>query len=372
MDKQVKILIEGDFIDSFIYSGVLFLVDADLVLKAYSWDQIFKHSISDLAFRNKYRLENYSKGQISSIPEELKKTYSVNNKILSKFELCSKELRVWPSDINIYKNQFYVASEFGVDALDFDWDHGFISKFSSVNRIFNEVSFKLATNTHYRLAIAAGKSGVISVIPDMKYVKKDNVKQIISEPSLDCQWHHNSLIATTDKGGISASFLDIPKQIDFDGTDKEYWDKVKETKKVPPKIKSVDSIYGSRIISSWFAGNKTFNLTESKKLYLHDFKKPEQYEKIDVMSELTTLRYFKAQSSPFGTIMEIGDSLKFFSGHECKTIDEEVSNWRLFPKSTNYLNHLHVIKDDYLSVSLFDMYEPEESDKFGYSKTDYL
>ncbi|MEH6577394.1 MAG: hypothetical protein V7731_10015 [Amphritea sp.] len=368
MSNHVKILIEGDYINSFVYSGVLFLINSDLILKAYSWDRIFDYSISEIKLFHKNRLKDYSKGNVLTIPEELKKTYSISIEKLSELELCSKELLVWPSDINIYKNRFYVASEYGVDALDFDWSNGAISKFSTANRIFDQMSFKLATNSYYRLAIAAGKSGVISVIPDKKYVKRSNVNQIIDEACADCQWQNNSLIANTDNGQYMASFLGIPKKIDFYGIDSEYWAKVKEIKKSPPKINTSSTIHGNKIVSSWFAGNKIFKVTENKKLYLHELNKPQEYEEVELGAELSTLQYFRAQSSPFGTIMEIGDNLKFFTGSEYKTIDDEVVNWRLFPKSTNYLNHLHVIKDDFLSVSLFDMPSQAQENKFGYPK----
>lgn len=368
MNNNAKILIEGDYIDSFVYSGVLFLINSDLVLKAYSWDRIFDHSISEVKFFNKITLKNYAKGNLLTIPDEFKKTYSISIDTLSELELCSKELSVWPSDINIYRNRFYVASEYGVDSLDFDWRNGAISKISPANRIFDQMSFKLATNSFYRLAIAAGKSGVISVIPDKKYVKRSNVNQIIDEPCSDCQWQNNSLIANTDNGQYMASFLGIPKKLDFYGTDNEYWTKVNELKKSPPKILSNSTINGNKIVSSWFAGNSIFKVTEDMKVYLHDVNKDQEYEEVNLGSELSTLQYFKAQSSPFGTIMEIGDNLKFFTGNEYKTIDDEVVNWRLFPKSTNYLNHLHVIKDDFLSVSLFDMPNKIKDNKFGYSK----
>ena len=39
-----KIHIEGDFIDSFIYSGSLFLVDTQLKLTTYSWNDLLNAS----------------------------------------------------------------------------------------------------------------------------------------------------------------------------------------------------------------------------------------------------------------------------------------------------------------------------------------
>jgi len=368
MTSNVTIELEGDYIDSFVYSGVLFLVDSDLLLKAYSWDNVLDSSLSGLNFLQKEKLKIYTKGE-GTLPKELKRKYSVTEKSLTEFELCSKRLNVWPSDINIYKNRFYVASECGVDAFDFDWGNGKVSKFLRSSKIYDEVSFKLATSSHHRLAIAAGNAGLLSVIPDKRYARKEHVNQLIDAPCSECYWHGTNLLANTVEGQYSASYLSIPKKVDFDGLDNEYWELVKQLKNTPPKITENKHINGEPIVSSWFSGKGVFSVTKGLKLYWNNIKNPRDYELVDTNSELSTLKYFKAQSSPFGTVMEVGDELKLFTDEGThKTIAEEVVNWRLFPKSTYYLSHLHIIEDDFLSVSLFDM--PNTTNKFGYSKSD--
>ena len=369
MKKNAKILIEGDYIDSFVYSGVLFLVTSDLILRAFSWDGLFKHAISNINQLKKIGIQDYARGLNDSIPDQIRKTYSISYKKIKDFELCSTELNVWPSDINIYKNRFYVASECGVDSIDFDWNDGLISKFGRPNKIFNEVSFKLATNSFYRLAIAAGNSGLISVVPDQKYVKKQNVNQLIDKPCSDCQWQNNTLIANTLNAQYYASYLSIPKKIDFNGTDSEYWAKVDQIKKAAPSLESQSDINGEKIVSSWFAGKNIFNITESMNVYLRMFGS-NNIEFVDTKSEISTLQYFKAQTAPFGTVMEIGDELKYFSDtEESRILANEVVNWRLFQKSKYYLNHLHLIEDDSLSIVLFDMPKESHFNKFCYSKT---
>lgn len=363
MNEHIKIEIEGDFIDSFVYSGVLFLVNSDLILSTYSWDGLLQKAISEFNMLICRRITNYSKGILSTLPVEYKKTYSISSDSLSSFKLCSKELNVWPSDINIYKNRFYIASELGVDTLDFEWDGGFVSKFASTNRIFDEMSFKLATNSHYRLAVAAGKSGVLSMVPDIKYIKRTDIRQLVDFSSIDCQWQGNHLIANTEKGNLTASYLNIPSDSDFDGTKKEYWEKVKVIKKTAPKIDIYNKIHDSNIMSSWFVGDNVFKLTEEKKLYRVDLKDQNDIKEVDLKHNISTLKYFQAKSSTFGTIMETGDCLSLISDKGSYTIDDDFANWRLFPKSKDYLNHLHIIKDEHLSVMLFDNLS---SKKYGY------
>lgn len=368
MTSKVKIEIEGDYIDSFVYSGVLFLVNSDLSLKAYSWDNVFDRCLDGLGILHKILLKKYSKGT-ASITDELSRTYSISHKSLSDFELCSKQLSVWPSDINIYKNRFYVASEQGVDAFDFDWGDGKVSEFKRPTKIFDEVSFKLATSSYHRLAIAAGKSGLLYLTPEKRYARKEDLKQLIDRPCSDCHWHNTNLVANTVDGQFVASYASIPKQVDFDGTNQEYWELVKTLKNTPPEIQERKSINGQTIVSSWFSGKGLFSLTNDLKLYWNSIENPSEYEFVDTGSELSTLKYFKAQSSPFGTVMEIGDDLKIFTGNGAhQVIAKEVVNWRLFPKSSYYLSHLHVIEDEALSILLFDI--PTNPNKFGYSKSE--
>jgi hypothetical protein len=39
---RISIAIEGDFIDSFIYSGTLFLVNGDSRISTYSWESLLQ------------------------------------------------------------------------------------------------------------------------------------------------------------------------------------------------------------------------------------------------------------------------------------------------------------------------------------------
>lgn len=43
---DIKVNIVGDFIESYIYSGVLFTVDTNGVLCSYSWEHLIKRYLS--------------------------------------------------------------------------------------------------------------------------------------------------------------------------------------------------------------------------------------------------------------------------------------------------------------------------------------
>lgn len=46
--NKFTINIEGDYVDSYIYSGLLILVDIDYKLTIYKWEQLFNQGLSGL------------------------------------------------------------------------------------------------------------------------------------------------------------------------------------------------------------------------------------------------------------------------------------------------------------------------------------
>lgn len=51
--NDYNISIEGEFIDSFIYSGYLFLLDINFSLNIYKWDNLAKTALKQLGFMQK-------------------------------------------------------------------------------------------------------------------------------------------------------------------------------------------------------------------------------------------------------------------------------------------------------------------------------
>jgi len=48
-------------------------------------------------------------------------------------------------------------------------------------------------------------------------------------------------------------------------------------------------------------------------------------------------------------------------------IEGEPVNWRVFPKSINYINHLHIIYEDYMDIYIFthDYFVNQKEKKLG-------
>lgn len=72
--------------------------------------------------------------------------------------------------------------------------------------------------------------------------------------------------------------------------------------------------------------------------------------------------------SYFGVICEYENALVLLlSGGETLTIPGRVSKWRVFPRSINYENQLHVINDDNLTICSFynDYFSDQHKKDYG-------
>ncbi len=101
--------IEGDFIDSFIYSGVLYLLDSDFKFSSYSWNTLCEFILKRNGFRfdDAKLILNFSKDNRLSNESTNKIDTSINEGELFSLRKDMVEIKTWPSDINIFSNKLY-------------------------------------------------------------------------------------------------------------------------------------------------------------------------------------------------------------------------------------------------------------------------
>lgn len=372
--ERVSVEIEGDYLCSFIYSGVLILVDSDFFLHAYSWEDVVLASLKGVDAFERFSIANYFKNSSSKkIPQKGRgKQYFLDKRELSNCYVCSTEIGVWPSDINIYKNRIYVSSDEGVDIIDFNWSQGRVASFCHAIKIWKESAFSISTNDYFRLAIAAGKSGVLSFVPKNREVSERDISQLLPTTCVDCDWQNEYLIANTVNDGVSVfQFRPIPQQNEFNGSVQEYWKIVNEIKRQPPEICNIDRIGGEKVINSWFAGEKLFYLTDSMGVGFVLRSELEQARSANTnnirqIDEADSI--IASRTASFGTVIELENSLKVLGRESIYSLDDEFTTWRVFPRSRNFANQLHVIKDQQISVLALESPNSEQTrEGYGFS-----
>lgn len=388
MSQQcISINIEGDFIDSFIYSGTLFLVHADSKVTTHSWEPLLASALDN--DRQNYRavlayefLKDCRRN--SQLVDRESMTIYIGKKELEDKCVSTLLLDGWPTDINVYANRFYIASENGVEEVPFEWES---RRLKSTGRfhIWRKYAYKVSANDAHRLAIAAGPNGIITASPHIGYInEKEDVVTLLEIDSHDCEWVGRNLVANSLNGAFLATFPDLPdkpKGHDLGG----YWKLLNKIKKELPETRRVEHIGTSSVVYAWVAGGKLFSLLSNGQLSVQQMSgdaEPAEAGNIgnDMDIEIGMGNWFSntkhvlaARSGLFGTVIEIGDDLCVVTESGTESVSTRPVSWRVFPRAKSYLNHLHIIEKDHLSIRAYFTSEmPNQSDRFGISIADVL
>ena len=384
MSQQcISINVEGDFIDSFIYSGTLFLVHADSKITTHNWETLLAS-----ALRNNNHIHGATQTfeflkdcrKSAQLTDRDSKTIYIDKNELEDERVSTLTLDGWPTDINIYANRFYIASENGVEEFPFNWG---ARKIESTGRfhIWRKYAYKVSANDAHRLAIAAGPNGVIAASPRGGYInEREDLAILLEIDSHDCEWVGRSLIANSLDGAFLSTFPELPKKPEG-LVPPDYWKQLNEIKKQPPASRRVEHNGPNSVVYAWMAGSKLISLLSNGELFVgrtNEAAGPEQTENLSNDAEIgmgnrfsNTGNVLAARSGLFGTVIEIGDELCEVSEDGTETVSIRPVSWRVFPRAKSYLNHLHIIEKDQLSIrAYFPSAIPDRTDRFGISIED--
>ncbi len=386
MSQQcIFIKLEGDFIDSFIYSGTLFLVHADSKITTHDWEGLIASALHN---------NNQTHGAIFEFLKDCRETAQLTNRDsitihIDKDELedkCASTLPLdgWPTDINIYTNRLYIASETGVEELPFEWRSRRIEPAGRFH-IWRKYAYRVSANDWHRLAIAAGPNGVVTASPRNGYIKEEDIATLLEIDSHDCEWVGRNLVANSLDGAFLSTFPELPKRPQGLLSSSDYWKQLNAIKQQPPETQRVAHKGQNTVVYAWVAGNKLFSLLSTGELSVEQTNEAtgsEQAERTvnDMDVEIgmggrfsNTENVLAARSSLFGTVIEIGDELCTVSEDGIETVSTRPVSWRVFSRARNYLNHLHIIENDQLFIRAYlPSAIPGQTNRFGISIEDVL
>ncbi|WP_174411495.1 hypothetical protein [Enterobacter hormaechei] len=105
-DIALNLEIEGDYIDSFIYMGVLFLVDFDFNIHSYQWNEICDFIWRRNGFNDKNNaasvISYLTKGRYSSQRKHDLIDTLINQDELNSLSSDKHHIGYYPSDIYIF------------------------------------------------------------------------------------------------------------------------------------------------------------------------------------------------------------------------------------------------------------------------------
>lgn len=371
--KRIQIKIEGEYVESFLYSGTLFLVGTDSKLAMYDWEALLKNAMR-LTCEAALSTFNFLLDSRTGIAADVlvDAGISIDADQLAKSLKFEFHLEEWPTDINVYANKLYIAGENGVDEVPYNH----LQKTLKVQEkfcIWNKYSYKVSANDSHRIAIASGKNGVISALPRKGYIKNEDISTLLEVNSNDCQWVGSNLVANSLEGSYLSTFPHLPER-PSDPVPQEYWKILASVKREAPV--STQLHYGGlgRLLYSWLGGTKVFSLLDSGVVVIKDNEEndvDDARSKLEVLSieqEISGLDYvLSARAGTFGTVVETDAQLLSVTQLGVEVIAERPVSWRVFPRAKSYANHLHVTFNDHLSINAYLNCGPNKTgDKFGF------
>ena len=375
----VKIKIEGNFLDSFLYSGILFTIDTNGNIYTHS----FKHLINNFAETldsSKEKLElkkfilNLSQ-KSNTLETDNSLEFTIDQNFLKKHNIGTRlDLGFWPTDIDIRNNMIYISSEKGVEIYPFNWKaDGPSLSFDKKKTLWNDCKvFGVSTGSWGRTMIAAGNQGALELfnrydsdLSDYLGDKKIEPKHISNGTWIDCELSKYSTLLIL-RGIDDQQTLNIERTFSKKTLQEKLEDKSLDNEKKHDLLNNlfIDleknpthiNLNNSDIIQYWLNDHTNLihgidkdlnkykydlNLDKWISLYKVDAVKPQVYNP-------SSMAYLKE-----GMLFESNDSLFYSKNEIISEVEDNFISWRTFPRSVNYINHVNIVTDGFLDIYAF-------------------
>lgn len=400
MIQEKKIIIEGSFWDSYIYSNNLLLFGQDQTIKSYSWDRFVNSRISNEIDTLAYRCAFYQSDFLYGIRErELFSDLEIKEIILNKFNriqsiyVSEQELMPYKTynspielphltiDIGVFKNKLYYCDSDGLFFRNIRNSNKSATVSTRVNKCWDAYIQCLKVSNYGRIALSASSDGLFELnTNDYDYgmyrkfkIVDEDIFQLTQEHSSYCCWAFSSL--------LNGSYLGEARLFGFKyigNTDSIYYEH--ET-----GINFIDEYTTSDLF-----GNDNPNalvISENEKIYQlsQGTIKGIEYRQRNLGGEdeiftpiLSRDQHFDediidAAVAEFGIVVETKKHLYVLlsTGEEIYTVNkeqEDIIRWRIFPRSTCYVNQLHVIYNNRIEIISFndDYFVDQKNKQIGH------
>lgn len=343
--NKLSLTVEGDYLDSFIYSGVLFLIDFNSNLNIINWKELLEKRLykEEQNISNIYKQVFLKRGK----PDLVSKDYDLylSYKELEEHIFHKLNLDFLPTNVNILSNVIYFSSSKGISYIPFCGDERFTKEaYKSHVNIFDDCKVFDFDIDNGRGVFCAGSEGALfAKIPDIKEELKSLTISNKNQESywINCQWINEN----------NESILNINSDIDqftksyksAEALKKSLKDRVEFLKKKKPH----KSEYLDECLKT---GNKRIDdclIKEFSQELGNDFN----------ISKLDS-EFYKYRVVPqVAKFQEINNSIIIEKYSEKETIKavEDLVNWRVFPKARTHSNQLHLIDNNFIRIFGLDI-----------------
>lgn len=377
--RDLKLSVEGQWWDSLLYKGQLHLFGTDGSLSIYAWERLvadlarsfgengvalrLAFSESNAIYRATMDLQHVRRCFANLASTE----FEISAATLAKYCIARSDNDFpFPHATSAFHyDRLIVATGRGVFAAHYDPD---TSSRTQVIRLSSRGANQ-AWPAYGNVAVAAGPDGLFHLdlkIGDREWPKEQDGGRLSERACDACDWMFNNIVGTSfEEGSVLARFdrasgttdSSIPLQ-DIVGDDNE------ESTEAAWKAGDVDRLE-DLVGNQYDAGDKKPLIWGSRdKLYKVERRHIAVYRlfssgelkfigKVPRPSDFNTL--VSVKTALFGLVFEFDESLLVLkSNGATQTFAEEPVNWRVFPRSKRYENHLHILKDAVLEIHSYN------------------
>ncbi|MBO1070675.1 MAG: hypothetical protein HEQ13_15475 [Dolichospermum sp. DEX189] len=415
--EPLKIIIPGEYYDSQIYDGKLYLWGANSSISVLNWNGLVENiNIEDnlklvLKFAIQYGDDLYNNLLfqepdikdiiLTKFKKLVKNPIEISHNLLVNHTVSEKDnpLPFPHADSSIHYKTVYVGSQSGISHFN---SNSQLDEFSKIKtKKISDLPVLSLSASHLTLALAAGSEGLFDYYIGEKSNDKQHEPRCINE-------HNSNFVRWLYPSVFSSSYFDESYFADFKITKKrknkpresmisENQPRLLYNTEITREIENLDaSIITSekvekqpetdtRYFQKLFSVNEIFETFDNNneknnqipeitwgthdKIYLvkkdhiqlakcNPTKRNEKQKFIDIGSvelEKTLTEIISADSSFFGIVLEQDDGLLIITSMgQYISLPGEPINWRVFPNSKNYTNQLHVIYEDSIHIYSFN------------------
>jgi len=317
--NYISVIIEGNFINSYLYKGTLFLKDTNAVLSAYKWNDL----LNDVLTQKDSGLILFLKGESKNLKNTLKQKIEISKETLHKHKTCHLSHGVCANDIGIFNDNIYIASEKGLSRFNFDDKTGKIIPDSECV-LWDKYTYNISHTSFGRFAISTGENGVVVFIPD--YQNNSFKTKIIEAKSYDCEWKGKYLAVNTEEYTLLLTYSTISGN---------------------PKRTIIKDVLHSCIDVDKLLSISNKGTLESK--WIDSEKSSTLITDLPIDSTIACVK-----SCLFGTIAEIGDQLLLIDENGINEILTRPVNWCTFSQDRYYNNQLHIIENEFIEIRAYN------------------
>lgn len=376
--QPIKITIEGDYLDCQIYRSRLYLWTMDGLLKVYNWSSLinslpnyqndfvalklafldgnflYKNELTEIFLDSEFQNLLKYKFQLLNDREYNLTVNDVDQHLFGKQDTPGNIL---PTDTEIFGNNLYYITEEGLFSCSAHRDKGLKPVSTKPNKLWDCNLLSLKANKFPQLALSGGDEGLYELGINSKFstkeIIKDGPKRISSKHS---SFANYSYLSIYNSSFVDSSFMALFKWFEKknNGVERELETSISEN-----KIFDNESIVKHL---SWGVDDKIYRATDNgfEIARFNNYADTKKGEKYFTPIQNITLQQWKGDvigggTAYFGTIVECENALVIIqSDGEVKTIAGPITKWRVYPRSRNFENHLHVILDDRIEIYSFN------------------